>query len=444
MKQIENVEIMGNSPKINIKTQIRKASKLNIERKYGALEYIEPRFEFDQLITLLEINTWHRRCVSLKAACAVGFGAFITDVNGVAIEKDKEPTDEAYKQLKTLINQPNPKMRFSAFANRLMIDYLSCGNCFAEIERNKKGEPAVINHARAKTMRLGKDLKFYYQVLNDAKSVVTKFAVFGEQKEEDQNEIICLSHYDPRSDYYGVPEWIASLGAQLLDRSAAEFNIRMFENDLMLKWLIFLIGAALSPDAKTTLKSFFDNNYTGIKNAGRAAVVPIEGGENVKVEAKNLMGDGLNRDASYTKMREQVRDEIIAAHGVPPRLVGIIAAGQLGGGGELEAQLHMFKATVIDPLRQEFEDFLNQIPIVAGWNYRIQFKEMDITTASTDRSFWAAIPGLVMSEVLTADEGRDLMEMAPGAVQKSMSGAKIANLARELIALRKAMIDEDK
>ncbi len=453
MAKIEKVEIFKGQADLPIKKLIRKMSKQSAEKtKTGRLEYVEPRFGFDDLMYFFEINTWHQRCIRLKSATSVGLGYDIIGEDEKIIEKNKEPKDKNYAAFRDLLKRPNGDYRFSKLAVREVIDYLGTGNCFLEIARNNLKNPGELYHARIKNMRAGYDNLHYYQVINGA--IKQKFLKFGSEKQatdKEMNEMIHYCNYDPRSDWYGLPEWLPAMLAALLDRSAAEFNIRMFENDLMLKWIFFLIGAELGKDAKTTLKSFIENNYTGTKNAGRAAFIPIPDGENVKIEAKNLMGDGPSRDMSYEKQRNQARDEMISAHGVPPRLVGIMAAGQLGGGGELEGQLKIFKETVVIPLKEDMEEFYNKIPDVMGWQYRVQFREFDITTSKEDRSFWNAIPGLVMSGVIDQETGQNLINIQEEILKSKKTavtvpdiGFKATQLVTEIIKLRKAITEAEK
>lgn len=452
--EVGNIEIFKSQGDITPLQRIQKMSAQTKEKTKAASDYVTPRFSFEDLMYFFEINTWHQRAIRLKAATSVGLGYDIIGEDGKAIDPVKEPKDENYKALKDLLQKPNDDYRFSKLATRQVIDYLGTGNTFLEIVLNKLGAPGELYHARVKNMRVGYDGLHCYQIISG--SIKQTFWIFGKdpkkQKENDRslNQMIHYRNYDPRSDYYGLPEWQPAMIVALMDRAAAEFNIRMFENDLMLKWIFWLIGADLGADAKTTLKSFFENNYTGTKNAGRAAFVPIENGENVKIEAKNLMGDGPGRDMSYGKLREQARDEMVSAHGVPPRLMGIMAAGQLGGGGELEGQLKMFKETVVMPLKEDMEEMFNQIPSVAGWPYRLRFREFDITTSKEDRSFWSAIPGLVMSGVIDSEMGQQLMNLQEE-IQKSKKssitvpeiGFGATSLVTEIIKLRKAIAEAE-
>ena len=474
MKKIDKVEIFKSVKDVPVKELIKKMSaQYREESKLKGKKYVDPRFRFEDLMYIFEINTWHQRCIRLKAATSVGLGYDIIGDDEKPIEKDKQPKDEKYTAFRDLLKKPNKRYRFSRLSIREVIDYLGTGNCFMEIVRNGKSNPAELYHARVKNMRIGYDVGTgksltdynkgkpwtdqcgdyydgFYQIIDGV--VKSEFDEFNiEKRREGKNEMIFYNNYDPRSDYYGLPEWLPAMLPALLDRSAAEFNVRMFENDLMLKWIFFLIGAELGKDAKKTLKDFIENNYTGVKNAGRAAFIPIPDGENVKIEAKNLMGDGPNRDMSYAKLREQVRDEMIAAHGVPPRLVGIMAAGQLGGSGELEGQLKMYKETVAIPLKEDMEEMYNRIPVEMDWPYKIQFREFDITTSKEDRSFWNAIPGLVMAGVIDQPTAQNLINIQEEILKSKKTAVTVpevgfgtTQLVTEIIKLRKAIAEAEK
>ena len=84
----------------------------------------------------------------------------------------------------------------------------------------------------------------------------------------------------------------------------------------------------------------------GAENAFRALMLSIPF-ENATVKFEKLMADF--RDMPFDKLTQATREEILAAHGVPPRLVGIVTAGQLGGAGEADGQLRNFIATKVEP-----------------------------------------------------------------------------------------------
>jgi len=105
-------------------------------------------------------------------------------------------------------------------------------------------------------------------------------------------------------------------------------------------------------------------------------------------------------DMSFEKLKNVNRNDIIASHGVPPRLVGVMSAGQLGGGTELIDQLHAFNELVIKPKAKTIEDFFENIGI------KHKIKLLDVTNFKDDSSL---ISNLVDKQIISALEAKELL-----------------------------------
>ena len=121
-------------------------------------------------------------------------------------------------------------------------------------------------------------------------------------------------------------------------------------------------------------KEFFGSNFKGTGNAHKTLVLTANG-ENAKVRIEDL---SKVSDISFEKLKNLNRDEIIAAHGVPPRMVGVMTAGQLGGSGEVTGQLHSFNELTIIPKQEQIEWFFDSI------GYTIKLKAIDVSNFKDD------------------------------------------------------------
>ena len=387
---------------VPVTVPVRKESKQVSAKDGKNLEYVEPRFKPDDLLYFLDVNVWHKRCVFLKAAVTAGLGwQLVTD------DQDKEP-DADYKKIMELLNQPNGNYSdtLTSLMIRFMIDYHALGNAWLEVPRRRTGEVAEIYHIPGKTMRRKSDFSGYKQV----RTFKTQdFTVFGERDQNDINEVVHLYNYDPGDDYYGVPDWLPAIASMALDRTAVEYQTYLYDNQLMATFAITIEGGELSRKARNQLTKFLQNNFTKIKNAGKAMVIAIDD-PNVKIKIDKLDID-MKSDMT-AKAREINRDEIVAAHGVPPRMVGIMAAGQLGGGGEISGQLKTFKETVVLPDQQRLENMLNRT-ILASFGehkWKIKFTELDISDQIADAEYYEK---MLNSGVLDADEVREELGKQP-------------------------------
>lgn len=120
------------------------------------------------------------------------------------------------------------------------------------------------------------------------------------------------------------------------------------------------------------------------------------------------------KEGSYLELRKDIKEEIIAVHGVPPRLVGIAAAGQLGGAAEVKEQMRLFRDIVVRPRQKEVEFIINNFilkdafPENKKWQVKLDLYE--ISDAVEDAKFYETIMNIQDSsgkKVLTAEEIRE-------------------------------------
>ena len=153
------------------------------------------------------------------------------------------------------------------------------------------------------------------------------------------------------------------------------------------------------------LREFLQNNATGTQNAGNTIVLDTDD-PNVKIKIEKLQVSLGEKGNWFAEGRNDTRDHIIAAHGVLPRMVGVISAGQLGGGSEGMAQLKSFYEIEILPEQIRIESLLNNT-LMATWTdnpWRIDFTEMD---TSDESKMAETINKLVGKPVLDVNEGRE-------------------------------------
>lgn len=388
---------------------------------------LAPRYDYTILAKLYEMNTYHARCIDVKAAltCLLGYNLTTDDEN-------KTPDDE-YKAIKTFIDSQAEitGIDFLQICYRYMIDRLLFGNGHLEVVRNVKGEVAALYHVPAINTWLyrpaDEELKVGVTYLRERiGGDETLFRPFGLDAKTDKNkelhEFIHGKKYSPFSKYYGVPEYIANIGVMVLDRSAVEFNARNFENNLMIASIIEILGIDVSgEDGKSNaVDDFFKNNFQGVSKAGKSLVIK---GKDTDPERARInvhkLADGV-KDASFRMLRADNKEETVAAHGVPPRLVGMMTAGQLGGDSEAKQQMTMFRDIVVKPLQVELQNILNQKIIKGAFpenkKWKIEFNTLDINDAVEDANYYQSIMSFTDEagrKVYDIDEIRQAQNLPP-------------------------------
>ncbi len=143
---------------------------------------------------------------------------------------------------------------------------------------------------------------------------------------------------------------------------------------------------------------------TGVQNAGRILLLEDEN-DRVKIRFEKLNME--IKDLLTTKPFEYFRDVTIAAHGVPPRLLGVMTSGQLGGGGEMENQLRSFKETVLRPAKRRVEQVFRLLLGEVHPGSWVRFAEMDVTDLRADGEFFDK---MLSAGVFKPEEVREFVE----------------------------------
>ncbi|WP_258031512.1 phage portal protein [Campylobacter concisus] len=287
---------------------------------------IEPFFSFDRLLSLFYANTYHRRAVQLKASLLSNIEDGSKLEGGVMTPKD--------------------------FLYAFILNLEIFGNAFVEIAgKNLYILPSI--EARVN------ENKEIFQVKNN-KSIALNAKH--------------LYYYSPNSRFYGEPDYLAAMLSILTNQKADSFNNAFFENSARADTAIIFENSEPDEMQLNAFKEFFGSNFKGTGNAHKTLVLTANG-ENAKVRIEDL---SKVSDISFEKLKNLNRDEIIAAHGVPPRMVGVMTAGQLGGSGEVTGQLHSFNELTIIPKQEQIEWFFDSI------GYPIKLKPIDVSNFKDD------------------------------------------------------------
>lgn len=367
---------------------------------------IPPEY-FPALAEFPDMNAYHQRCLVAKANCVAGLGY--------------EFTEKVPKELEDFLLENS----FAETIINFWYDYELFGNSYMEIVR-LSGRLAALYHLPAKDIYVTKYRDACWQLMPDGKEV--RFAVYGE-KDNDNHEVLGIKNYTPRSGYYGLPQYLGALPAITINRVIGDYNLNFFSNSAIPDLALIVEGGELDEKSEEEIKTFLSDNIKGIANAHKTLYIPVTD-PNVKIRIEKLNNV---RDASFRGLRNDNRDEIISAHGVPPRLVGVVVSGQLGGSGEVLGQLQTFLQTDIRPKQRKLENFLNKFfENEFGTNPGIKFKELDITTALEDAQMHQIYGGL---GIMRTDEIRERINLPP-MTQK----AKEENLLKTLQEIRKSIL----
>ena len=275
------------------------------------------------------MGTYHARSLAFKRLASIGNGY------------DSEKVDAV-------------RLTLSDFdLNAFVSDFFLFGNGYLERETNINGRTVRLHHVRANSLWKKANGGWVQKVVPPEKDK-TEF------RDIPKNKIAHLSEYSPFSDHYGLPSWVAALLPVALAWASNDFKRKFYENGAHAGLLILLTGiqgltATQVKEIEEKIKSTkgpgnFSTLFVALKNA------------DAKVEIKGVASESPVRD-DYPEIQKSSREQVLTAHGMPPRLMSIIldAKGGAQGGKELNDELRLFNLSFVEPTQLLLERFLNPL-----------------------------------------------------------------------------------
>jgi phage portal protein BeeE len=309
------------------------------------------------------VNTYHHRAIRVKVKDIVGRPWMI-----------EGESDGAKKVATDFLNGVFEGRSFGSGLADVWTDYEGLGNGYLEIVPDLVGKPARFTHLPAPEMWIRMDGLGYVQQMNGEYSHFRKFGLapeaFGELKTNDPlraEKITSVKHfsrYFPISPFYGIPCIMPAWSALSLFTLVAEYNTQFFANSAVPDYAVVLKGT-WGDDAAKVIREKFERHLKGQHHKTLTLETP-EGGE---VKFEKLTGD--TREGSHRLLRQDTRDELLHAHGVPPQKVGIVETGKLGGNLASEQEV-TYRDSIVTPGQEHVEGGIN--PVLAALDLDVKLK----------------------------------------------------------------------
>ncbi|HEX8583073.1 MAG TPA: phage portal protein [Allosphingosinicella sp.] len=216
-------------------------------------------------------------------------------------------------------------------------DYLVFGDCYFEERPNMLGEPMRLDHSLAKYTRRGLvDGAFYF--------------VPGLRQETEfrRGSVIQIRQPDINQEIYGVPEYISALQSALLNENATLFRRRYYLNGSHAGFILHATGEFDEGDVDNIREALKQSKGPGnFRNLfvhqpggkeGGIKLIPI-----AEVAAKD----------EFLGIKNTTRDDVLAAHRVPPQLLGIVPTSG-STFGDPRAAIDVFFELEIEPIQTVF------------------------------------------------------------------------------------------
>jgi len=331
-------------------------------------------------------EVWVYACVKRIAEAAADVPLLVVQ----RVKGEEKPLES--HPLLDLFESINPYMGKAIFIETLMASIELMGNGYIEkVRKTKRGPPVELYPLRPDRMRVIPDPVDYLAGF--------LYEVNGRRIRFEPQDVMHLKTYNPLDDYYGLSTLEAAALSVEHDQFAIAYNRNFFRNNAMPEG-VFTTEAAVKQEDVDRVKQEFEKNFRGPKNTGKVGFL---GGKWTWVS----MGM-KQREAQFIDSRKMSREEILAAFGVPPVLVGLLD-GQFAA--NVREQLQIFWKLAMLPRLQRVEDQLNeQLASEYGEDIRLRFDLGHIEALREDENDRVErVRKLIEGGIITRNEAREEM-----------------------------------
>lgn len=290
--------------------------------------------EFKDLTEAFGVHTWVYACANLiaNAFSMIDFLPYVQDKTGSWVVNDKNPFFK-------LLQHPNPNMSGVEFRRLLSLSSKMTGNAYiicdpAETKTPTELWPLMPDRVKVKTSATEFVSGYTYTINNHTKSYPA-------------NQIIHIREATPTNLQYGQGAMTAVKNAVTSDLLADAWNRYFFSNSGRPDAILESTGTeALSADVQRRIIKAWQKMNDGTKNRGKTAV--LSGLKYVEVNR-------LHKDMDFVNLRKMLREEILAAFGVPQSMVGILDQANYSN---MKEQTRVFWTQTMIPEIRKFESIM--------------------------------------------------------------------------------------
>ena len=266
--------------------------------------WYEPPLPMDKLVKTFNMAPHHRSAIALKVNLLTGLHA------------------------------PTVQLGAGDF-ERFALDFLQMGNGYLESVPNYRGALAKAKHAPARHMRAPKDGEGFYFVGSG----------IGQEHRFRPGAVYQLQQPDVGQEIYGLPEWLSALQSGLLNENATLFRRRYYLNGAHAGFILYVNDAFADQQTADKIAEKM-KSAKGVGNF-KNMFLYMPGGKKDGVQVMPI-ADVAAKD-EFSGVKNISRDDMLAAHRVPPQLIGIVPTNS-GGFGKVGEALDTFFQIEIAPI----------------------------------------------------------------------------------------------
>ena len=215
-----------------------------------------------------------------------------------------------------------------------VLNFLMMGNGYFERRDNLAGRPMTLVNSLAAYTRRARDGVYWWTEGWQRETAFRAGYVFH------------LWEPDLIQELYGIPEYLSALQSGLLNEAATIFRRRYYINGSHAGYILYISDAKFDAEDSKAL----EEAVIAAKGPGnfRNVYLHIPDGKEKGVQVIPV-GEAAAKD-EFLGIKNTTRDDILAAHRVPPVLLGVVPQNT-GGFGDVAKAADVFHFAEIEPLQ---------------------------------------------------------------------------------------------
>jgi PBSX family phage portal protein len=242
---------------------------------------------------------------------------------------------------------PTSILTRSEFA-KLAQDYLVFGNGYVEVKRNTFRDPLRLVHSMARYTRRGVVEGQFWWVpgMRDA----TEFPA---------GSVVQILQPDVNQEIYGVPEYLSAIQSALLNEAATLFRRRYYLNGSHAGYILYATGEIDNTDVDKMKEALRQSKGPG---NFRNVMVHAPNGKEGSIKIIPIAEAGAKDE--FLGIKNATQADVMAAHRVPPQLLGIVPAQGSAFGNPKDATAMFFELEIF-PLQAAFLEINDRLGMQA-------------------------------------------------------------------------------
>lgn len=313
----------------------------------------------EALAALSRSSTVHRRIINDKADYISGSGLSVD----AGAPRTAELVAEANGQGQTLRN----------VVQRLALDRCLLGNAFLEVVTDPKRSFLALYHQDATRCRLSRDDR-HVVLHHDWKQYRTSEAIllplypaFEPRPDGTLRAVIHYKDYEPMFEHYGVPKYIAGMGASAIVWKTDRWNISRLDNSFQPSGVMVLDGDTDSEQEAAEIARLAEERFAG--KPGQVMFLVKNG---IDSDTTRFVPITTASDGDWKSLHDQALSDIIVAHSWFRTLSGM----EYATGFSADRVRHEYNIALNTLIRVEQQEIIEPIRRVCAEVFREEVRSL--------------------------------------------------------------------